>query len=148
MQKSNVLFACKNWRKQTRPLARQTPVAAQSTSPGAPRLSFPAFVAQTTKAEGVTTLYKGIGAGTIRQIFYATRLVKSITNRPPLPKLVVVCSHMPKHILAKTYTSICNSLQGAWFSYSVWLRLKWAWHGSITNHKVAHIIWFDIPYGN
>lgn len=35
-------------------------------------VSFPKFMVDTVKTEGVMTLYKGIGAGVVRQIFYAT----------------------------------------------------------------------------
>eukprot|EP00940_MAST-03C_sp_MAST-3C-sp2_P000775 g775.t1 len=47
-------------------LGQQQPKAATT------RPSFPAFIAKTVAEEGVFTLYKGIGAGTVRQIFYAT----------------------------------------------------------------------------
>eukprot|EP00939_MAST-03C_sp_MAST-3C-sp1_P004643 g4643.t1 len=40
--------------------------------PGAKLPGFPSFILNTVKNEGVLSLYEGIGAGTIRQIFYAT----------------------------------------------------------------------------
>lgn len=40
--------------------------------PSAPKLNFPKFAAENIRAKGFRALYDGIGAGTLRQVFYAT----------------------------------------------------------------------------
>jgi solute carrier family 25 oxoglutarate transporter 11 len=48
--------------------------ASTSGAPAKP-MSFPTFFSQMVKEQGAVTLYKGLGAGIIRQIFYATSRV-------------------------------------------------------------------------
>ena len=43
-----------------------------SSMPGYVKQSFPSFVAQTVRERGFITVYEGLGAGCIRQVFYAT----------------------------------------------------------------------------